>query len=194
MSLEAILAKIDEDASREAEEILRSATEEKEEALRRAGTRLEEQQARDMKKLELEMEDLRGRLEDHARREVRKRLQNRRRQLIDSAITHAVAALATTDSGRYLELVAKVIGRCGAQGRIEVVIAKEDASRITQSFLDGLSDGDRQFVLSDGGYHDHTGGVVLISDRISYNGTFSMIAELAHEELVMKLSSIVPLE
>ena len=194
MSLEAILAKIEEDAVREAEEILRSATEEKEETLRRAGTRLEEQQARDMKKLELEMEDLRNRMENHARREVRKKLQNRRRQIIDEAIEHAVSSLASADIDRYLGLVGKVIGRCSARGRIEVVIDREDASRITQSFLDSCSDGERQFVLSTKGCHDHRGGVVLVSDRISYNGTFSMIAELAHEQLVMKLSSIVPLE
>ena len=91
MSLEAILAKIEEDASRETEEILRSASEEKEEALRRAGARLEEQQARDMKKQKLEMQDLRSRLEEHAHRETRKKLQNRRRQLIDGAIGHAVS-------------------------------------------------------------------------------------------------------
>ena len=194
MSLEAILAKIDEDATREAEEIVRGATAEKEEALRRAGTRLEEQQARDMKKLELEMDDLRSRLQEHARRETRKKLQNRRRSIIDGAIDRAVSALASADADRYRQMVGKVIGRCSAEGRIEVVISREDRERITPEFLESCSDDRRQFVLSEGGFHDHTGGVILVSGRISYNGTFSMIAELAHEELVMKLSSVVPLE
>jgi vacuolar-type H+-ATPase subunit E/Vma4 len=194
MSLEAILAKIEEDAAREAEEIVRSAADEKEEALRRSGTRLEEQQARDMKKLELEMDDLRNRLEEHARRETRRKLQNRRRKLIDGAIDQAVSALASADADRYREMVGKVIGRCSAEGRIEVVISRGDGDRITPSFLESCSDDRRQFVLSEDGFHEHTGGVILVSDRISYNGTFSMIAKLAHENMVMKLSSIVPLE
>ena len=170
----------------------KKASEEKKEALRRAGARLEEQQARDMKKQKFEMEDLRNRLEEHARRETRKKLQNRRRQLIDGAIGHAVSALAAAPDSRYLELIRKVISGCGAEGRIEVMISPGDTDRITQTFLESCSDAQRQYVLSDL-RHDHEGGVILVSDRISYNGTFSMIAELAHEELVMKLSSIVPL-
>ncbi len=192
MSLEAILAKIEADSARETEKILRSASEEKEEALRRASARLEEQQARDMKKQKLEMEDLRNRLEEHARREIRKKLQNRRRQLIDGAIGHAVSVLSSAADSRYLELIRQVISGCGAEGRIEVMISPGDTERITQSFLESCSDGRRQYVLSER-RHDHEGGVILVSDRISYNGTFSMIAKLAHEELVMKLSSIVPL-
>jgi vacuolar-type H+-ATPase subunit E/Vma4 len=193
MSLEAILAKIESDAEKEAEEILRSASEERDEALRRAGSRLEEQQGRDMKKLELEMDDLRKRLEDHARRQTRRKLQNRRRQLIDDAIGEAVSRLASADDGDYRELIRRILDRCDAGGRVEVKISPDDTGRITQTFLDECSDGKRQFVLSKD-RHGQTGGVILVSDRISYNGTFSMIAELAHEELVMKLSAIVPLE
>jgi vacuolar-type H+-ATPase subunit E/Vma4 len=193
MSLEAILAKIEADASKETEEILREASEEKEEALRRAGARLEEQQARDMKKQDLEMEDLRSRLEEHARRETRKKLQNRRRLLIDGAIRYAVSRLASSEDKRYLELIRKVISGCGAEGRIEVIVSPVDTERITQAFLESCSDARRQYVLSDH-RHDYEGGVILVSGRISYNGTFSMIAELAHEDLVMKLASLIPLD
>jgi hypothetical protein len=90
-------------------------------------------------------------------------------------------------------MIRGIVDGCTEKGTIEVVISPGDEGRVTQAFLDGCSDGDRKFVLS-GERHADAGGVILVLDRISYNGTFSMIAELAHEELVMKLSGIVPLE
>ncbi len=191
MSLEAILARIESDAEKEAEEILRAADREKKEVLRRAGARLEEQQAKDMKKLKLEMKDLERRMKEHTRREADKKLQNRRRTLIDGAIEHAVKTLAFCEDEIYLKLLGNIISSCDAQGRIEVVAASGE-NRITPDFLKSCSGENREFVLSSR-RHDEEGGVILVSGKISYNGTFSMFAELAHEEMVMKLSPLAPL-
>jgi vacuolar-type H+-ATPase subunit E/Vma4 len=191
MSLEAILARIESDAEKEAEEILRAADREKKEVLRRAGARLEELQAKDMKKLKLEMEDLERRMKEHTRREADKKLQNRRRTLIDGAIDHAVKTLAFCDDEIYLKLLGSIIASCDAQGRIEVVAAVGE-NRITPDFLKNCSGEKREFVLSSR-RHDEEGGVILVSGKISYNGTFSMFAELAHEEMVMRLSPLAPL-
>lgn len=192
MSLEAILARIESDAQKEAEEILRDADLEKKEVLRRAGARLEEQQAKDMKKLKLEMEDLEIRMREHTRREADKKLQNRRRTLIDGAIEHAVKTLASSEDEIYLKLLGNIISGCDAQGRIEVVAASGDENRVTPDFLKSCSGEKREFVLSSR-KHDEEGGIILVSGKISYNGTFSMFAELAHEEMVMRLSSLAPL-
>ena len=145
-----------------------------------------------MKKLKLEMEDLERRMRDHTRREADKKLQNRRRTLIDGAIDNAVKTLASCEEEIYLKLLESILTRCDAQGRIEVVVARGDENRITPGFLKSCSGEKREFVLSPR-RHEEAGGVILVSGKISYNGTFSMFAELAHEEMVMKLSPLAPL-
>jgi len=191
MSLEAILSKIEKDAAAEAASIVKAAEDEKKKALDENASRLKAEFEREQKKVDSRISDSLRRREYHVRREASRRLMNARRELIDNALSKAMEDLASSDG--YLQLITSLIEECDLTGTVEVVIRSGDESRITAEFLKKHSGGDRTFVLSEE-RHDAAGGVIFRSGSVSQNGTFSMIAELAHDDLVMQLSELVPLE
>ena len=112
---------------------------------------------------------------------------------MDDAIGKAAGNLAETGDDDYLEMISSLVRGCNLNGKVEVIISSTDESRITSLFLSKHSENGREFILSDE-RHDEAGGVIFKSGRISQNGTFPMIAELAHEDMVMMLSDLIPLE
>jgi len=193
MSLQAILSKIQEDAQQKASAILRAAGQEKEKLLKEHDARMEEEFRREAEKVRSRMEESRKRKEYHVRREAARKLMNARRSMMDRAVDRAVEGLASLEDSGYLELISCLLEGCDLRGEVQVLISEEDAGRITQEFLKKHSTDERTFSLA-GQRHSKRGGVIFRSGDISQNGTFPMIAELAHEELVMKLSELVPLE
>jgi len=139
------------------------------------------------------MMDLRKRKEFHVRMESTRKLMNARRSLMDQAITRAVEELSALEDGEYLRLIDGLLGGCGLEGEVSVVISPTDGKRITAAYLKKRSNDRVKFVLAKEN-HSAIGGIILRSGKISQNATFSMIADLAHEEMIMKLASAVPLE
>lgn len=193
MSLQAILSKIQEDAERKATAILEAAEKEKERTLEEHRARMEEEFSREADKVRSRMDESRKRKEYHVRREAARKLMNARRSMMDRAVDRAVESLASSEDTEYLKLISSLLKGCDLRGEVQVLIWEEDAGRITQEFLKKHSTEERTFSLA-GQRHSKKGGVIFRSGDISQNGTFPMIAELAHEELVMKLSELVPLE
>ena len=126
-------------------------------------------------------------------REETRKMMNARRAMMDRAISKAVERLSSAEDERYLRMISTLLDGCDLNGEIQVLISPEDDSRITEEFLRKHSDKERKFVLS-AERHELGGGVIMRSGDISQNGTFQMIAELAHEQLIMKLSDQIPLE
>jgi vacuolar-type H+-ATPase subunit E/Vma4 len=193
MSLEDILSRIRTDADAEAESVRQEALKEYREAEETHRRIVEEKFALELERLRIRILDHRKRMEFHSRRESGRQLLNARRSIMDSAIADAVRKLAASPDKEYLVLIDSLIGSCGFEGAVEVIISEADQSRITAEYLKKRSTKERKFTLSEE-RHVGTGGVVFRSGRVSENATFSMIAELAHEEMVMMLAPMVPVE
>lgn len=193
MSLNAILSKIEKDGEHKARAIIEAAEQEREKELKEHQARMDDLLRREEEKVLARAEESRKRMEFHVRREADRKLMNARRAMIDRAVDTAVDNLASAGDDDYLAMISSLLEGCDLQGEVEVVISKSDADRITPEFLQEHSNGNRSFVLSER-RHGERGGVIFRSGDISQNGTFPMIAELAHENLVMELSEIVPLE
>jgi len=193
MSLEAILSRIQEEAGKKAEQLLVAAEKEKNAALKKHAEELESRHNKDIEKVKSSMAEELKRKEFHVRREAARKILNARRTMMDDAIGKAVENLASTDDSEYLNMISSLLKSCDLRGKIEVLISRADESRITPEYLKKHSNKGREFVISKE-RHFEKGGVIFKSGKISQNGTFPMIAELAHEDMVMKLSNLIPLE
>ncbi|MBD3369347.1 hypothetical protein GF402_03170 [Candidatus Fermentibacteria bacterium] len=193
MALEEIAERIARDAREAAERIVSEAEAEKAARISEAKERLEKEFERDSGRLRDRIEELRLRQREHLRREADRKVQTARSTMINRAIDRAVQNLVKLGDEEYLQLISAILARCALRGEVEVLVCPEDEGRITKDFLSRHSDQDRRFVLSEQ-RHRSVGGVVLRAGDVSQNATFSMIADLAHEELVMELAAELPLE
>lgn len=193
MSLEAILLKIKGEARQKAEEIIETAEKEKNAALKMHSDELEAKHGRNVEKIKSGIEEEKKRKEYHVRREAARKLMNARRAMMDEAIGKAVKNLASTGDSQYLKMISSLLEGCDLKGKVEVIISSPDESRITSEYLRKHSKIGQEFVLSEE-KHNYIGGVIFKAGKISQNGTFPMIAELAHEDMVMMLTELVPLE
>jgi len=191
MSLEAILAKIEQDAREKAGGIVESAERERKEALHQVNSGIKEKHHRDTERIRNRTESVSRRMKGHIQREMEKALLSHRRHIVDLSIKNAVKEAAALPD--YLDLIKTLLKRCDLEGRVEIVIASGDTGRITEDFLKEMSDDKATFVLS-GERHKDSGGIIMRSGDISLNATLSMIAELDHDSMVMELSRLLPLE
>ncbi len=193
MSVEAIRERILSEAEREAGQIVAEAEEERRAREEEHAAELREQYSRELERLQSKAMEKRRMGSTHVHREAERKLQSARRRMIDDAIDGAVDRLASLPDDRYLPIIGAILDRCDLEGDVEVVISPDDEGRVTQRFLEGHSDGDRKLVLSEE-RHDLGGGVIMRAGSISQNGTFAMLATLAHDDLVMALAEMVPVE
>lgn len=191
MSLQAILAKIENDAKEQAEDIINAARKDQKEALHQVKSRIKERHHKDAEKIRNKTDANSKQMSSHIRREMEKALLSHRRKIVDFAINDAVKKIASSPD--YLDLMALTLKACDLQGEVEVVICSNDKERITAAFLKQVSSDACQFILANENHADH-GGVVMRSGDISLNATLSMIAELNHDVMVMELSRLLPLE
>ncbi len=190
MSLDNIAGRIREDAAAEAASLAAAAESERRSALDGARKRLEEEFARALEKISRDSSDLEARLRFHAVREAGRMVENARRTLLDRSISLAVERLAGLPDDEYRSLVSSILASCRMQGDIEVRISPTDESRITPDLLDRASSPGRSFHLSPL-RHNGRGGVVMTSGGVSLNATFSMLASLERERIVMELSPLL---
>ncbi len=191
MSLQAILAKIENDAKEQAEEILEAARKDQKDALHQVKSRIRERHHKDAEKIRGKTDANLKQMSSHIHREMEKALLSHRRKIVDLAINEAVVKIASSPD--YLDLMALILKACDLQGEVEVVICSNDKERITTGFLKQISSNERQFILAGENHADH-GGIVMRSGDISLNATLSMISELNHDTMVMELSRLLPLE
>jgi len=86
MSLEAILLKIQGEASKKAEAVIKSADQKKTEALKKHAQELETRHTRDIEKVKTGIAEELRRKEYHVRREAARQILNARRALMDKSI------------------------------------------------------------------------------------------------------------
>ncbi|HPF32127.1 MAG TPA: V-type ATP synthase subunit E [Candidatus Sabulitectum sp.] len=191
MSLEAILAKIEQDAREKADGILAEAEGEKNEALHKVRSSIKDRHHTDLDRIRQRVELRSRRMKHHLHREMEKALLSHRRHLVDRAIEQAVRDIAGDKD--YLNLIEALLSGCDLTGEVEVVTAEADSGRITPEFLRKASSEKTTFVLS-ADHHGDCGGIIMRSGDISLNATLSMLAELNHDSMVMELSRLLPLE
>lgn len=191
MSLQAIVAKIENDAKIQAEEIIQSARDEQKKALHQVKSRIKGKHHKDVEKIKSKTEANAKQMNTHARREMEKALLSYRRKIVDQAIFNSIKEIASASD--YLDLVGILLHSCDFHGTVEVAICAADKDKITSDFLKKQSSAEYQFVLAKENHADY-GGVIMRSGDISLNATLSMIAELNHDSMVMELSRLLPLE
>lgn len=191
MSLQAILAKIENDAREQADEIIQSALDEQKEALHVVKSRIKERHHRDAERIREKTEAAARQMKSHASRETEKALLSHRRKIVDRVISDSVKKVASADD--YLNLISALLMECDLTGTVEVVICAGDAEKITSSFLKKHSKDTCQFVLAEDKHNDY-GGILMRAGDISLNATFSMISELNHDSMVIELSRLLSLE
>ncbi len=191
MSLQAILSKIENDAKKEADEIIQSARDEQKEALHVVKSRIKGRHHKDAERIRNRTEANARQMKSHTIREMEKALLSHRRKIVDRVISDSVRKIGSAPD--YLDLMGALLGECDLLGTIEVVICAGDVDRITSAFLKKLSTDKRQFVLAEDNHNDH-GGILMRAGDISLNATLSMISELNHDGMVMELSRLLPLE
>lgn len=191
MSLEAILAKIEEDAQEKAGRIIKAAEEERSESLHQVKSRIKDRHHKDVERIKRNTEARSKRMKHHIHREMEKALLSHRRYIVDRAILEAIKEIARARD--YLEMIKALLQGCDLKGEVKVITAAGDRGRITEDFLKKESTDTTTFILSDENHNDH-GGIIMQAGDISLNATLSMIAELKHDSMVMELSRLMPLE
>lgn len=190
MSLEAILAKIENDAREKAGEIIESAEKERQNALHQVNSRIKEKHHKDTERIRSRSEAVSVKMKHHLQREMEKAQLSHRRHIVDDAITDAVRKTSTLAD--YLDIIETLLRQCDLEGEVEVITAEGDSARVTGDFLKKMSTGKTNFVLAKETHRDF-GGIIMRSGDISLNATLSMIAELNHDSMVMELSRLLPL-
>lgn len=190
MALEVILEKIKQDAEIEAKSIIAAAKDEQEKKTSAKEKELEAEYRKNLDKLDIQMKELEKKKMFHVRAEANKQILNARSKMINNAIDKAVNNIIGKDDKTYLEIIGSLLNDCTFTGMVEVLVSPEDSGRITEKFLSDAGNSDRQFVLSDE-KHTGRGGIIMRSGKISQNATISMIAELAHEDIVMNLAPLI---
>lgn len=190
MSLEAILAKIEQDAKEKAGSIIEEAEKERDEALHEVRSAIKDRHHADVEKIRARTSARAERMKNHAHKEMEKSLLSHRRRIVDRAISEAVREIAGADD--YLKMISALLRGCDLKGEVEVITAASDRKRITADFLQKESVKGITFVLS-GEHHNDHGGIIMRSGDVSLNATLSMIAELNHDDMVMELSKLLPL-
>jgi vacuolar-type H+-ATPase subunit E/Vma4 len=193
MSLEKIISRIKGEAGQRSEAIRDAAEKNKNAILKDHAEELEVRHKRDIEKAENRIIEDRKKKEFHARREASRTVMNARRAMMDAAIEKAVSNLAESGDTEYLGMIKCLLNSCDLKGKVNVIISPSDEDRITPSYLREHSSPEREFMLSEE-RHSEKGGIILNTGKISQNGTFPMLAKLAHEELIMVLSELLPLE
>ncbi len=191
MSLQAILAKIENDGKNQADQIIQSARKEQEEALLQVKTRLKNKFPKDSERIRNKTEITSVQLKSHAIRDMEKALLSHRRKIVDSVISDSVKKISSAPD--YLELITGLLKNCDLDGTVEVEICADDKGRITSEFLKKNSTDKSKFVLAEQFHNDH-GGILMRAGDISLNATLSMISELNHDTMVMELSRLLPLD
>lgn len=174
MSLEAILAKIEEDAAARAAEIEAKADDQAEgvlaEAREKAEARRGEIRSRGGREAELTAE----RLADMTELEVRKRRLAVKQRLLDAVVDRAVEDLSALDADGYRRLFAGLVEGSDLEGAYEVITSEAEAGHLSAEFLSGVEG--CELTLADE-RRDLGGGFILRRRRREFNFGFRALIE-----------------
>jgi V/A-type H+-transporting ATPase subunit E len=196
MSLEKILAKIKDDAQREADRI-------KGQAEAKASRIIDDakKQAEDKKK-EL-IDEAKESASQHKERKVsmaaldfRKEILEEKQKAIDLAFEKAREQLLSLSEQKYLELLEDLILDSAEVGDEELILSPEDQKKLYQGFIESLNvklnaAGKKGNLTISEETRNISGGVILRRGKIEVNSSFESLLDASRDELEADVSKLL---
>jgi len=183
---EAIIERILSDAQTHAEEIISDAT------ARADSIRTQAKEAAALKYDKAKLKSVADAAETMRRRmsvaglDAKKSKLHAKQKLIETAFENAGNAVVKMDDKAYGEMISKLITRYASDGE-SVIICKNDAKRITQSFLNKF---DKNLKLSNK-FGDFDGGIILAKGEYEKNLTLDVLLDESRERVENKVASVL---
>ncbi|MFQ6041626.1 MAG: V-type ATP synthase subunit E [Candidatus Poribacteria bacterium] len=196
MSLEKILGRIENDAQREADDIINRANSNAKEIIQKA-----EEEARILKenlrqRAEVEAAQQKERMLTMASLDFRKRILNEKQRAIDAVFQAAVETLCNLEDDEYRALMKRMLSSGVQTGEEEIILSQRDKTRLTQSFIDELNEELRQngkegnLTISQE-TREMSGGFVLRRGDVELNSAFESLFEFSRGELESEVAGLL---
>jgi V/A-type H+-transporting ATPase subunit E len=139
MSVEGIQARIIEDATKEAKEIIDRAQAEARTILAAGKSEAEEYYERQIKLLDEQYRREKERTILSKRLELRKKLLDARQHWMDTAFHDAYQGLVEQDDAKYKNLMIALIGKVSSRRDEEIIFGKKGSQKLLKEIVDGLN-------------------------------------------------------
>lgn len=120
--------------------------------------------------------------------ECRKKLLNKKLEIINNCIDDAYQSLISLSDDEYSKLIADMIARFALKQSGEIILCPRDKKRISDMVTNAISDAN--LTISDKTI-DADGGFVLVYGGIEVNCTFSALLENNREKLLDKAHELL---
>ncbi|NOX97770.1 MAG: hypothetical protein GXO98_06920 [Nitrospirae bacterium] len=195
MAFEDILKRIKEDGGKEAEQIKKEAEGEAEKILQEAGKEAVSLKEKILHAARDSIRDERKRILTMANLEVRKKLLERKQNLIEEAFRKASNHLEHLPEEEYRKAIKKMLLETVESGEEEVIISPEE-KLINSAFLEEVNEelsskGRPGKLKLSSERREFQGGFILKAGRIEINNTFTSLFQEKREELESEVAGIL---
>jgi V/A-type H+-transporting ATPase subunit E len=196
MSLEKILARIADDAQKEAGRIIERANFNAQEIIKKAEEEAEILKAESFQRTEEEATRRKERMVAMSRLDFRKRILDEKQRAIDTVFQGAIETLCKLEDDEYRVLMKRMLLSGVQTGEEEIILSQRDKARLTQSFLGELNEelrnnGKKSNLTISQETRQMSGGFVLRRGNIELNSAFESLFESSREELESEVGRLL---
>lgn len=196
MSLENILARIADDAQKEANRIIERANFNAQEIIKKAEEEAEILKTESLQRTEEEATRRKERMVAMARLDFRKRILDEKQRAIDAVFQKAIETLCKLEDDEYRALMKRMLLSGVQTGEEEIILSQRDKTRLTQSFRDELNEelrnnGKKGNLTISQETRKMSGGFVLRRGNIELNSAFESLFESSREELESEVGRLL---
>lgn len=195
MAFEDILKKIREDSRKEVERIKKEAGEKAERVLEEVGGKTDSIKKNIRHDAQVSLQDEKKRILTMANLEARKKVLEKKQDLVEEAFQKALDHLKHLSDKEYQRAVKELLLRAAESGEEEVIISPEE-KRLTSALLNEVN----EELRSKGGpgklkfsseKREFQGGFILKAGRKEFNSTFNSLFQEKREELEAEVAGIL---
>ncbi|PIU63650.1 MAG: hypothetical protein COS84_09430 [Armatimonadetes bacterium CG07_land_8_20_14_0_80_40_9] len=196
MSVDNIVSKIIGDAELEAARVEKEATKEAEKIIQSAEGEAKSLKDELLSNAEDSAKQQKERIVAMAELEARKELLGEKQKLIEEAFQKALESLINLDDEKYQRLIEKLIIESANSGDERVIISSKDKERITQEFIDKVNanlirEGKKGELKLEEKLRDFKGGFIFKIGRKEETYTFEALLKSKREELEKEVAKIL---
>ncbi len=190
--IENIVARIGEDAAREAASITENAQAQAEAVLTDCRAKAEQEAAAIVARGKAQAETKEERLVNTARLEAKKELLGAKQAMVDEAFSRALEQLGKLEQGKLTALLAGLAATASSNGCEQVILSEKDrtacGAQVVEQANTLLKGG--KLTLSEES-RPMAGGVILKDDKIETNCSFEVLLHLKREELTAQVAGVL---
>ncbi|MBM3234952.1 hypothetical protein FJZ31_01505 [Candidatus Poribacteria bacterium] len=196
MSLEKILARIADDAQKEADRIIERANLNAQEIIKKAEEAAEILKVESFQRTEEEVAQRKERMVAMARLDFRKRILDEKQRAIDAVFQKAIETLCKLEDDEYRALMKRMLLSGVQTGAEEIILSQRDKTRLTPSFLNELNEelrnnGQKGNLTISQETRQMSGGFVLRRGDIELNSAFESLFESSRDELESEVGRLL---